>query len=293
MPLIIPKDLPAYEELQQENVFVMHQERAMSQHIRPLRRWPELKPLQQVFSHGAFHGQGRVLGQKIRGIGRRQPPGRHQGRVQSDGSAEKRQTARAFVLFHAQSGGQAARICRVAPGQLIQFGQPFFLQPEPEQGLLGLFTLQTLPAGGFRRLEGRPLRGIRAVRSGKPAQALHHGHFGHPARGAGIVRGSRAQRQAGKGRLVHPAQVRQAGHGLALIERIVPGAIPTRGRETGIVRQARPEAQGPRPERRSGSGNAVRAGSAPVQPTRQRPAQKRQSEAQGHIHTFFLRSLSA
>lgn len=26
MPLIIPKDLPAYEELQQENVFVMHQE---------------------------------------------------------------------------------------------------------------------------------------------------------------------------------------------------------------------------------------------------------------------------
>ena len=32
MPLIIPKDLPAYEELQQENVFVMHQERAMSQH---------------------------------------------------------------------------------------------------------------------------------------------------------------------------------------------------------------------------------------------------------------------
>ena len=37
MPLIIPKDLPAYEELQQENVFVMHQERAMNQHIRPLR----------------------------------------------------------------------------------------------------------------------------------------------------------------------------------------------------------------------------------------------------------------
>ena len=37
MPLIIPKNLPAYEELQQENVFVMHQERAMSQHIRPLR----------------------------------------------------------------------------------------------------------------------------------------------------------------------------------------------------------------------------------------------------------------
>ena len=37
MPLIIPKNLPAYDELQQENVFVMHQERAMSQHIRPLR----------------------------------------------------------------------------------------------------------------------------------------------------------------------------------------------------------------------------------------------------------------
>ena len=37
MPLIIPKTLPAYDELQQENVFVMHQERAMSQHIRPLR----------------------------------------------------------------------------------------------------------------------------------------------------------------------------------------------------------------------------------------------------------------
>ena len=37
MPLIIPKELPAFDELQQENVFVMHQERAMSQHIRPLR----------------------------------------------------------------------------------------------------------------------------------------------------------------------------------------------------------------------------------------------------------------
>ncbi len=37
MPRIIPKNLPAYDELQQENVFVMHQERAMSQHIRPLR----------------------------------------------------------------------------------------------------------------------------------------------------------------------------------------------------------------------------------------------------------------
>ena len=37
MPLIIPKNLPAYDELQKENVFIMHQERAMSQHIRPLR----------------------------------------------------------------------------------------------------------------------------------------------------------------------------------------------------------------------------------------------------------------
>ena len=37
MPLVIPKNLPAYDELQQENVFVMHQERAMSQLIRPLR----------------------------------------------------------------------------------------------------------------------------------------------------------------------------------------------------------------------------------------------------------------
>ena len=229
--------------------------RGTAQQLRPPGRGAELKPLQQVFAHGAFHGQGRVLGQKICGIGRRQPPGRHQGRVQSDGSAEKRQAARAFVLFHAQSGGQAARICRVAPGQLIQFGQPFFLQPEPEQGLLGLFTLQPLPAGG--------------------------------------VRGSRAHRQAGKGRHIHPAQIRQTGHGLALIERIVRGAVPASGRETGIVRQAGPEAQGPRPERRIGSINSVRTGSAPVQPTGQRPTQKRQSEAQGHIHTFFLRSLSA
>ena len=38
MPLIIPKNLPAYDELQKENVFIMHQERAMSQHIRPLRK---------------------------------------------------------------------------------------------------------------------------------------------------------------------------------------------------------------------------------------------------------------
>ena len=37
MPLIIPKELPAYDELSRENVFVMHRERAQSQNIRPLR----------------------------------------------------------------------------------------------------------------------------------------------------------------------------------------------------------------------------------------------------------------
>ncbi len=37
MPLIIPRELPAYEDLAGENVFVMHQERARSQEIRPLR----------------------------------------------------------------------------------------------------------------------------------------------------------------------------------------------------------------------------------------------------------------
>ncbi|MGN0976377.1 MAG: homoserine O-succinyltransferase [Gemmiger sp.] len=37
MPLIIPKELPAYESLTKENVFVMHRERAQSQNIRPLR----------------------------------------------------------------------------------------------------------------------------------------------------------------------------------------------------------------------------------------------------------------
>ncbi len=37
MPLIIPKNLPAYVELQTETVFIMHQERARRQHIRPLR----------------------------------------------------------------------------------------------------------------------------------------------------------------------------------------------------------------------------------------------------------------
>ncbi len=37
MPLIIPKELPAYDALYDENVFVMHRERAQSQNIRPLR----------------------------------------------------------------------------------------------------------------------------------------------------------------------------------------------------------------------------------------------------------------
>ena len=36
MPLIIPKTLPAYDALYEENVFVMPRERAASQHIRPL-----------------------------------------------------------------------------------------------------------------------------------------------------------------------------------------------------------------------------------------------------------------
>lgn len=37
MPLIIPQELPAYQTLGNENIFVMHRERATSQHIRPLR----------------------------------------------------------------------------------------------------------------------------------------------------------------------------------------------------------------------------------------------------------------
>ena len=37
MPLIIPRALPAYRALSDENVFVMHRERAHSQDIRPLR----------------------------------------------------------------------------------------------------------------------------------------------------------------------------------------------------------------------------------------------------------------
>ena len=37
MPLIIPKELPAFQALYEENIFVMHQERAATQQIRPLR----------------------------------------------------------------------------------------------------------------------------------------------------------------------------------------------------------------------------------------------------------------
>ena len=37
MPLIIPQELPAYQALEGENIFVMRRARAMSQDIRPLR----------------------------------------------------------------------------------------------------------------------------------------------------------------------------------------------------------------------------------------------------------------
>jgi homoserine O-succinyltransferase len=37
MPLIIPKTLPAYDALYEENIFVMHRERAARQDIRPLQ----------------------------------------------------------------------------------------------------------------------------------------------------------------------------------------------------------------------------------------------------------------
>ena len=36
MPIIIPKDIPAYQTLYDENIFVMNQERAMTQDIRPI-----------------------------------------------------------------------------------------------------------------------------------------------------------------------------------------------------------------------------------------------------------------
>ncbi len=37
MPLLIPRELPAFRALSDENIFVMHNQRAQSQHIRPLR----------------------------------------------------------------------------------------------------------------------------------------------------------------------------------------------------------------------------------------------------------------
>lgn len=37
MPIIVPKGLPAYKTLKEENVFVMHETRALKQDIRPLR----------------------------------------------------------------------------------------------------------------------------------------------------------------------------------------------------------------------------------------------------------------
>jgi len=36
MPIVIPKDIPAYSKLLKENIFVMNNERAFSQDIRPL-----------------------------------------------------------------------------------------------------------------------------------------------------------------------------------------------------------------------------------------------------------------
>ena len=36
MPIIIPKDIPAYSTLSEENVFVMNHERAHAQDIRPI-----------------------------------------------------------------------------------------------------------------------------------------------------------------------------------------------------------------------------------------------------------------
>ena len=39
MPLIIPKTLPAYDALYNENIFVMHRERALAQHIGNAGDW--------------------------------------------------------------------------------------------------------------------------------------------------------------------------------------------------------------------------------------------------------------
>ena len=38
MPLIIPQTLPAYKALEEENVFVMHRARAMTQEMRKALR---------------------------------------------------------------------------------------------------------------------------------------------------------------------------------------------------------------------------------------------------------------
>ena len=37
MPIKIPKELPAFKVLSNENIFIMNDERAMSQDIRPLK----------------------------------------------------------------------------------------------------------------------------------------------------------------------------------------------------------------------------------------------------------------
>ena len=37
MPIKIPRDLPAFKVLSEENIFVMNDERAVSQDIRPLK----------------------------------------------------------------------------------------------------------------------------------------------------------------------------------------------------------------------------------------------------------------
>ena len=37
MPIVIPKDIPAYDKLKEENVFVMSEARANTQDIRPIK----------------------------------------------------------------------------------------------------------------------------------------------------------------------------------------------------------------------------------------------------------------
>ena len=37
MPILIPKDLPAYDILEKENIFLMNENRANTQDIRPLK----------------------------------------------------------------------------------------------------------------------------------------------------------------------------------------------------------------------------------------------------------------